>query len=271
MRVSLGSMELIGALMVGSLLVIALLAPQLAPHDPARAVADSFGDPHAPSASFPLGTDELGRDILSRLIYGARVSATVGLAAMAVTMTIGVVIGLASGFFGGSIDFALMRLTDVMLALPALLLAMAMVAILSPSLLGILLVIGLVSWTSVARVIRAETLSLTQRDFVTAARSLGASPLRLITRHVLPNVTPTIVVMAALGTSTTLLLDAGLSFLGLGVPPPTPSWGRMVEESTIYFRTAPWMAAFPGLAILYAVLGFNLLGYGFLRHHSRRA
>jgi peptide/nickel transport system permease protein len=190
---------------------------------------------------------------------------------MTVMMTIGVAIGLASGFFGGAIDFALMRLTDVMLALPALLLAMAMVAILSPSLFGILLVIGLVSWTSVARVIRAETLSLSQRDFVTAARSLGASPLRLITHHVMPNVIPTIIVMAALGTSTTLLLDAGLSFLGLGVPPPTPSWGRMVEESTIYFRTAPWMAAFPGLAILYAVLGFNLLGYGFLRRHSRRA
>jgi peptide/nickel transport system permease protein len=271
MRSGAGAMEVIGAAMVASLLLVALLAPLLAPHDPARAVADSFGDPAAPSAAFPLGTDELGRDVLSRIIYGARISATVGLAAMTVTMTIGVMIGLGSGFFGGAIDFALMRFTDVMLALPALLLAMAMIAILTPSLLSILIVIGLISWTPIARVIRAETLSLSQRDFVIAAKALGASPWRLMARHVLPNVMTTIIVMAALGTSTTLLLDAGLSFLGLGVPPPTPSWGRMVEESTIYFRVAPWMAAFPGLAILYAVLGFNLLGYGFLRRRSQFA
>jgi len=263
------TMELAGAAMVASLLAVAILAPHLAPHDPARAVASTFGDPGAPSAAFPLGTDELGRDVLSRIIFGARVSLTVGLAAMAVTMTIGVAIGLAAGFFGGAVDFLLMRFTDVMLTLPALLLAMAFVAVLRPSLLNILLVIGLVSWTQIARVVRAEALSMAQRDFVLAARALGASSPRLIVRHVFPNVTPTIVVMAALGTSGTLLLDAGLSFLGLGVPPPTPSWGRMIEEASIYFRTAPWLAAFPGLAIFYAVLAFNLLGYGFLRRNRR--
>ena len=263
------TMELAGAAMVASLLAVAILAPHLAPHDPARAVASTFGDPGAPSAAFPLGTDELGRDVLSRIIFGARVSLTVGLAAMAVTMTIGVAIGLAAGFFGGAVDFLLMRFTDVMLTLPALLLAMAFVAVLRPSLLNILLVIGLVSWTQIARVVRAEALSMAQRDFVLAARALGASSPRLIVRHVFPNVTPTIVVMAALGTSGTLLLDAGLSFLGLGVPPPTPSWGRMIEEASIYFRTAPWLAAFPGLAIFYAVLAFNLLGYGFLRRGRR--
>jgi peptide/nickel transport system permease protein len=262
-------MELTGALMVASLAFVAVFAPIIAPHDPTRAVANSFGDPGGPSHAFPLGTDQLGRDVLSRVIFGARISLTVGVAAMLVTILIGVTIGLLSGFFGGATDFVLMRFTDVMLTLPALLLAMAFVAVLRPSLFSILMVIGLVSWTGVARVVRAETLSMVQRDFVLAARALGAPPGRLIARHVFPNVMPIIVVMAVLGTSGTLLLDAGLSFLGLGVPPPTPSWGRMIEEATAYFRTAPWLAVFPGMAIFYAVLGFNLLGYGYLRRRGR--
>ena len=269
MKVRANMIEIVGGAMVASMIVVAVFAPMLAPHDPTRAVAATYGDPGGPSLAFPLGTDELGRDVLSRIIYGARVSLTVGVAAMVMTMTIGVAIGLGAGFFGGAVDFILMRFTDVMLTLPALLLAMAFVAVLRPSLLTILLVIGLVSWTQIARVVRAEALSMSQRDFVLAARSLGASSMRLMARHVLPNILPTIVVMAALSTSTTLLLDAGLSFLGLGVPPPTPSWGRMIEEAQIYFRTAPWLAAFPGLAIFYAVLGFNLLGYGVLRRRAR--
>ena len=269
MKARANAMEIIGAARVASLVVIALLAPVLAPHDPTRAVANSFGDPWAPSWKFPLGTDALGRDILSRIIYGARISLEVGVAAMIVTMTIGVTIGLCAGFFGGKVDFLLMRFTDVMLTLPGLLLAMALVSVLGPSIRSILIVIGIVSWTSIARVVRAEALSMSQRDFVVAARALGAPAQRLIVRHLLPNVAPTIIVMAALGTSGTLLLDAALSFLGLGVPPPTPSWGRMIEEATIYFRVAPWLATFPGLAILYAVLGFNLLGYGFLRRRAR--
>jgi len=262
-------MELCGAIMIGLLAVIAISAPLFAPYDPTRAVAASFGDPQGPSHAFLLGSDELGRDVLSRIIWGARISLIIGIAAMLVTLTIGVTIGLMSGFFGGTIDFCLMRVTDMMLAFPTLLLAMAFVTVLRPSLSTILLVIGLVSWTSIARVVRAETLSLSQRDFVRAAQALGAPSSRLIARHILPNALPIIVVMAALGTSGTLLLDAGLSFLGLGVPPPTPSWGRMIEEARIYFRTAPWLALFPGLAILYAVLGFNLLGYGYLRRRGR--
>src|ERR1700677_3105422 len=256
---------LVGAAMVLSLVLAALFAPRLAPYDPTRAVAPTYGDPGAPSAAFPLGTDELGRDVLSRIIWGARVSLVVGVAAMVITLTIGVAIGLVSGFFGGAVDFALMRFTDVMLTLPALLLAMAFVAVLRPSIWSILLVIGLVSWTQIARVVRAESLTMTQRDFVIAARALGAPSSRLIARHLMPNVMTIIVVMAVLGISGTLLLDAGLSFLSLGVPPPTPSWGRMIEEATTYFRTAPWLAIFPGLAIFYAVLAFNLLGYGYLR------
>jgi peptide/nickel transport system permease protein len=261
-------MELAGLVMVLSLIVIAAAAPILAPHDPTRAVAPTYGEPAPPSRAFPLGTDELGRDVLSRILYGARVSLVVGVAGMLMTMTIGVAIGLAAGFFHGTVDVVLMRFTDVMLTLPALLLAMALVAVLSPSLVNILIVIGLVSWTQVARVVRAEALSVSQRDYVMAARSLGASSTRLISHHLLPNVLPLIVVMAALSTSGTLLLDAALSFLGLGVPPPTPSWGRMIEEAELYFRTAPWLAAFPGLAIFYAVLGFNLFGYGYLRRQS---
>jgi peptide/nickel transport system permease protein len=265
MKFRLNPMETAGALMVLSLVLVAILAPWLAPYDPTRAVANTFGDPGSPSRLFPLGTDQLGRDVLSRIIFGARISLIVGVAAMAVTMAIGVTIGLASGFFGGATDFILMRFTDVMLTLPALLLAMAFVAVLRPSIWSILLVIGLVQWTQIARVVRAEALSMTRRDFVMAARALGAPSSRLIARHVMPNVMPIIVVMAVLGISGTLLLDAGLSFLTLGVPPPTPSWGRMIEEATTYFSTAPWLAIFPGLAIFYAVLGFNLLGYGFLR------
>jgi peptide/nickel transport system permease protein len=257
--------ETIGAAMVLSLLTIALLAPWLAPHSPTRAVAPTYGDPGAPSWAFPMGTDQLGRDVLSRIIYGARISMTVGVAATAMTMTIGVLIGLSAGFFGGKVDLVLMRFTDVMLSLPVLLLAMAFVAVLRPSVGSILIVIGLVSWTQVARVVRAETLTMARRDFVLAAGALGATAPRMIRRHVLPNVMPVIIVMAALGVSGTLLLEAALSFLGLGVPPPAPSWGRMIEEATIYFRTAPWLAMFPGLAIFYAVLGFNLFGYGFLQ------
>jgi len=271
MKRRMSPMELIGGAMVLALIAIALMAPVLAPHDPTRAVAPTYGDPGPPSAPFPLGTDELGRDVLSRIIYGARITLSVGLAALVVTMAIGVVVGLSSGFFGGSADFILMRFTDVMLTLSPLLLAMALVAVIGPSLLTLLLVIGLVSWTQIARVVRAETLSMSQRDFVLAARALGARSSRLIALHVLPNVLSTIVVMAALSTSSILLLDAALSFLGLGVPPPTPTWGRMIEEATIYFRTAPWLAAFPGLAIFYAVLAFNLLGYGFLRRRGGRS
>jgi peptide/nickel transport system permease protein len=268
-RRRLNRLEVVGGAMVLSLVLVAIFAPILAPHDPARAVASTFGDPGAPSMQFPLGTDQLGRDVLSRIIYGARISLAVGVAAMAITMAIGVTIGLVSGFFGGAIDFLLMRFTDVMLSLPFLLLAMAFVAVLRPSLVSVLLVIGVVSWTQVARVVRAEALSMTTRDFVLAARALGAPAPRLIIRHVLPNLAPIIVVMAVLGTSGTLLLEAALSFLGLGVPPPAPSWGRMVSEGTMYFRTAPWLAISPGLAIFYAVLGFNLLGYGVLGRRAR--
>jgi peptide/nickel transport system permease protein len=252
----------VGLKMGALLVVIAVAGPALAPFDPTAPVAPQLAEPAAPGAPFYLGTDDLGRDVLSRLLYGARISLLVGLVAMAVTMAIGTVVGLSAGYFGGIVDVVLMRLTDVMLAFPGLLLAVALVAVVRPSVWTIFIVIGLVSWTGVARVVRSETLSLRERDYVIAARSMGASHGRILLRHVLPNVAPTLVVIAALSTSGTILLDAGLSFLGIGVPPPTPTWGRMIQEAASYYRVAPWLMAFPGLAVLYAVLTFNLIAYG---------
>ena len=273
MRIGEGSQRVlgwIGGSMVALMVLAALAAPWLAPFDPLKAVAPSFGDPTAPGMPFLLGTDELGRDVLSRLLYGARVSLLVATVATAMTLVIGVAVGVSAGYVGGWVDTALMRLTDVVLAFPALLLAIALAALFEPGLATIFVVIGVVSWTGVARTLRGEVLSLRERDYVAAARALGSSPLRLMLRHVVPNVLPTIIVMGALSTSNTVLLDAGLSYLGLGVPVPTPSWGRMISDSQTYYRLAPWLMIFPGLAIVYAVAAFNFLGYGLLARFGRR-
>jgi peptide/nickel transport system permease protein len=250
--------------MVSVLIFTAVAAPLLAPHDPLTAVADCFGEPLSPRQGFWFGTDELGRDMLSRILFGARISLLVAFCATAIALTIGVTVGIFAGYMGGWTDLLLMRLTDVMLAFPALLLVVAMSAVLQPGLTSIFVVIGLVSWTTVARTVRAEVLSLRKRDFITASVSLGNRPGRILVRHILPNVLPTIVIMAALGTSSTILLDAGLSYLGLGVPVPTPSWGRMIADSRTYYRIAPWLMLFPGMAIVFAVMAFNFLGYGLL-------
>jgi peptide/nickel transport system permease protein len=254
----------LGGGMILTLIAVALAAPWLSPFDPLKAVADSFGDPFAPGKPYWLGTDELGRDLLSRLLYGARISLLVAVVATSLTLVIGVTVGVCAGYFGGWTDTLLMRATDVVLSFPALLLAIALAALFQPGLTSIFVVIAVVSWTGVARTVRGEVLSLRQRDFVAAAHALGATPLRLIVRHLLPNVLPTILVMGALSTSNTVLLDAGLSYLGLGVPVPTPSWGRMISDSQTYYRLAPWLMVFPGLAIVYAVVAFNFFGYGLL-------
>ena len=255
--------------MILLLVVVAVGAPWLAPFDPLKAVADSFGDPFPPQQRFLLGTDELGRDVLSRLLYGARISLIVAVVATSLTVVTGVTVGLCSGYFSGWVDTTLMRVTDVVLSFPSLLLAIALAALFQPGLSTIFVVIAVVSWTGVARTVRGEVLSLRERDFVAAARALGATPFRLIGRHLLPNVLPTILVMGALSTSNTVLLDAGLSYLGLGVPVPTPSWGRMISDSQTYYRLAPWLMVFPGLAIVYAVVAFNFLGYGLLAMTGR--
>lgn len=257
-----GRFVVVGIRMIAVLAVLAIVAPWVAPFDPVRAVADSFGDPFPPRWPYLLGTDELGRDVLSRLLYGARLSVLVASVATVMTLGIGVAIGTCAGYVGGWVDVLLMRLTDVVLSFPLLLLAIALAALFQPGLTSILVVIGLVGWTSVARAVRGEVLSLRERDFVTAARAMGATPARLVWRHVVPNALPTILVMGALSTCNTILLDAGLSFLGLGIPAPTPSCGRMLSDSRAYYRIAPWLMIFPGLAIVYAVVAFNLLGYG---------
>jgi len=188
---------------------------------------------------------------------------------MAIAIFIGSVVGLIAGYYGGVVDLFLMRATDVMLAFPGLLLAAALVAVLEPGVSTVLVVIGLVSWTGVARVVRAEVLSLKTRDFVLAGHAMGGSGLRIMWHHILPNVAPTVLALAALSTSTTIMLDAGLSFLGIGVPPPLPSWGRMIQEASPYYRTAPWLMLFPGLAVLFSVLAFNLLGHGLIERFRK--
>lgn len=257
-------LAIIGGAMIAALAVVALGAPAVAPYDPYRAVADTFGEPAPPQRAHLMGTDELGRDVCSRVVYGARVSLLVALVATTIAVLIGVTVGSSAGYMGGRIDALLMRLTDVVLAFPALLLAIALAALFEPGLTTLFVVIGMVGWTTVARTVRSEVLSLRTREFVAAAIGLGAGHFRIVTRHILPNVLPTIAIMAALSTSSTVLLDAGLSYLGLGVPVPIPSWGRMISESQMYYRTAPWLMVFPGLAIVYTVTAFNFVGYGLL-------
>lgn len=260
----------------GILVILALLAafaPLLSPYDPIAQFdrgLDANGMPLPPDATFLLGTDTLGRDVLSRLIYGSRVSLVVGTVAMAVAMVIGVAIGLVAGYFGRMLDSLLMRFTDVMMTFPSLLLAMALVAVWRPGITNVFIVIGVVSWTGVARVIRGEILTLREREFIQSARALGAPHRRVMLAHLLPNLLPTIIALAFLSTSSTILLDAGLSFLGIGVPPPEPSWGTMIFEAQSFYRAAPWLLLEPGLAIFVAILGFNLVGHGLLDLFSVR-
>ena len=215
-----------------------------------------------PSAAHPLGTDDLGRDVLSRVVYGARVSMKVGFVAVGIATTIGLVIGLLSGFYGRWVDAVLMRLVDIMLCFPTFFLILSVIAFLSPSIVNIMAVIGLTGWMGVARLVRAETLSLKERDFVSAARAQGAGTLRIVFRHILPNALAPILVAATLGVAGAILTESALSFLGIGVQPPTPSWGNILTVGKNYIEFAWWLSLFPGLAILVTVLGYNLLGEG---------
>lgn len=255
-----GLLGLLGALLM---VVLALFAPLLAPHDPAEQYFEGLtleGDPLPPGATFLLGTDLLGRDLLSRVIYGARVSLLVGVLANGAAVLIGALVGVAAGYFRGLTETVLMRLTDVMTAFPALILAIALAAILRPSLWIVALVIALVNWVWIARAVYAQVLSIAKREFVESAQAIGASTSRTLTRHILPHLTSTLLVFGTLGISTTVLLEAALSFLGVGVQPPTPSWGGIINESQSYFLNAPWLVFFPGMAILLTSLSFNLLG-----------
>lgn len=248
--------------MIAAVMLLALLAPRLTPYDPDTTVVARYRGPQPPSAAHPLGTDTLGRDVWARVVFGARTSLAVGGLAMLVSLAIGVTVGLVGGYFGGWLDAGLMWLVDLLLTMPTLLLLIVLATVLPPSLLTIPLVIGIVGWTTFARTVRGEVLSLRERDYVLAARALGASHARIIVRHLLPGALPSVLVLAALGMSGAIGIDAGLSYLGLGVPLPTPSWGRMISETQTYFAVAPWLVVVPGVAISFAVVGFNLIGYG---------
>ncbi|HEX2864634.1 MAG TPA: ABC transporter permease [Deinococcales bacterium] len=251
--------------LVLGLVAVAVLAPMIAPHDPSISFPDGLSDagaPVGPSARFPFGTDLLGRDLLSRVVYGTRVSLAIGVLANGAATVIGLTVGLLAGFFGGAVGTLLMRLTDLMMAFPVLLLAIALTAILTPSLLIVALVIALLNWVGLARVVYGMVMGLKNREFVLAAEALGARPARIVWRHVLPQLVSVTLVWGTLGISTSVMLEATLSFLGVGVQPPTPSWGGIINESQSYFTLAPWLVAFPGLAILVTALAFNLLGEG---------
>ena len=256
---------LAGAVIVVAISLAALFAPLIVPYDLSEQFFEGLsveGAPRPPDGEFWLGTDLLGRDLFSRLLYGARTSLIIGIAANATAVFIGTVLGATAGYVGGWVGNAIMRFTDLMMAFPALLLAIALAAILKPSLWIIALVIALVNWVQTSRVIYTQTRSLVERDFIEAARALGAASPRILLVHILPHLVPHIVVWATLGLSVTVLLEATLSFLGIGVQPPTPSWGGIIFESQTYFLSAPWLVFFPGVSILVVALAFNLVGDG---------
>jgi peptide/nickel transport system permease protein len=260
-----------GAMLVIGIVLVAILAPVLSPHDPTEQFRDGLTLDGQPVSStlftmselnFPLGTDANGRDLLSRILYGARISLLVGVLANLMAVTIGTLVGSIAAYFGGWLETLLMRFTDMMMAFPTLLLAMTLVAILKPSVWIIILVIGAVYWTWIARVIYGQVLALRDRDFVIAARALGAGRFFTLFRHILPQLFPTIIVWGTLGIATNVMLEASLSYLGIGVQPPTPSWGGMIQQGQSFYRTAPWLVIYPGLAIMLTVFAFNLFGDG---------
>ena len=253
-----------GALILLIVIAAAVAAPYVAPQDPMRqSLLRRFTPPvwlQGGNPSYPLGTDQVGRDILSRIIYGARVSLVVGIAAVAVSLLVGVTLGLLSGFLRGRVDAIIMTVVDVTLSFPQLLLALAFVAALGPSLATIIVVLGLTGWERYTRVVRAEVLALREKDFVEAARAMGASPMRTILRHLLPNTFSSIIVMSTLQIAQAILQEAALSFLGVGTGSSHPTWGQMIALGRDFVSVAWWLATFPGLAILLTVLAINLVG-----------
>jgi peptide/nickel transport system permease protein len=254
---------LFGLLVVVTVIVLAIGAPWIAPFDPDNQMFDGLtleGAPMPPGGQFLLGTDTLGRDLFSRLLYGARTSLVIGLVANGIAVAIGLLVGIVAGYLRGFASSVLMRFTDLMMAFPALLLAIVLAALLRPSLWIVAMVIALVNWVQVARIIYTETRALSERDFIMAERSLGAGHFRVLFLHILPHLIPTAIVWGTLGIATTVLLEATLSFLGIGVQPPQPSWGNIIFESQSYFQAAPWLVFVPGFVILLTALSFNLVG-----------
>ncbi len=248
----------IGIFLVGSVSLAAVFAPLLTPYDPFALNVDQLLLP--PSSEHLFGTDALGRDVFTRMLYGGRVSLWVGFVAVGISTAIGLALGLAAGYFGGLVDEIIMRGVDVMLCFPSFFLILAVIAFLEPGLTNIMIVIGFTSWMGVARLVRAETLSLRKRDFVQASKLSGAGPVRIMLTHILPNAITPVLVSATLGVAGAILVESSLSFLGLGVQPPDPSWGNLLMEGKEVLEIAPWLSVFPGMAILLTVLGYNLLG-----------
>ena len=253
-------LSLIGMIIVVLVLLCALFAPILAPHSPST--LDLAGNLGGPSLSHPLGQDKLGRDILSRILYGSRISVKVGVAVVGISLLVGLLIGSISGYAGGWVDELIMRVIDILMAFPGILLAIAMTAVLGPSLDHVIFALCITGWVGFARLIRGQILTVREREYVQAARAIGAGPIRILRRHILPNTVAPMLVQATFGVAGAILAEAGLSFLGLGTQPPIPSWGAMLSEGSHFMLIAPHLTIFPGLAIMLVVLGFNFLGDG---------
>lgn len=251
-----------GFLLTIILIVVALAAPLLAPFDPD--IQDTSRRLEPPSKEHLLGLDDLGRDVLSRILYGARVSLRVGFSVVILASLVGVTLGAISGYFGGAVDMIVMRICDILLAFPGILLAIALVAVLGPSLNNVIIALSIIGWVGYARLVRGQVLKVREMEYVTAARAMGAKSPRVIVLHVLPNVINPVIVMATLGLAGAILAEAALSFLGLGVQPPTPSWGAMLTAGRRYLGLANHLAIFPGIAIMLAVMGLNFLGDGLI-------
>ena len=253
-----------GLIMVLAVIFSAIFAPLISPHDPILQDVEKRLLPpiwqEGASPAYLLGTDHLGRDIVSRLIYGARISIVVSVSAVALSAFLGTFIGLISGFYGGKVDNIFMRIADVQLAFPFILLAIAIIAVLGPNLQNIIIVMGITGWVIYARVVRAEVLSLREKEYILAVRALGGSDRRIIFKHLFPNVIPPVIVIVTLEMARMIIMEAALSFLGLGIQPPTPTWGGMLADGRVYISTSWWLATFPGLVIMLVVLGINLLG-----------
>lgn len=253
----------VGLAMVSLVILMAVFAPILAPNDPLRQFRDglsSMGTPLAPDARFAFGTDHLGRDMWSRVLYGAQLSLVISLIANATSAVLGTTLGIMAGYFGGRVDYVIMRLVEVFLAFPAILLALGIGAVLRPSIETVILILSIITTPTLARVVRSQTLTVRERLFVDSARASGGTDRYIILHHILPHVITVVVVWVTLAFATTVLIESSLSFLGVGVPPPTPSWGNMIAEGQSRYRIAPWMIMVPTFAILITTLGFNLFG-----------
>ncbi|HUG13908.1 MAG TPA: ABC transporter permease [Thermomicrobiales bacterium] len=249
-----------GLVFIGLLVVMALASPLLAPYSPTTLDTRLIGQ--GPSLAHPLGFDHIGRDVLSRVIYGSRIALMVGLIATGISVVMGVSIGAAAGYFGGWIDSLLSRVVDTLMAFPTLVLLVTLAAVVGPSLRNVIIVIGMTFWATYARVVRADVMSLRERDFIHAARAIGAPDVRIIFRHIVPNIMGPVIVIATLGIGGIIILEAALSFLGLGIQPPTPSWGGDLSSARVHIRNYPHIAIAPGVMITITVIAFNLLGDG---------